>query len=310
MSKRRAGRGQWAGLAVLACGFVMGACADAAGPGTRADARDLAGDLQAATAALETAPWQSYAATRLGQDARLPPPGASSGGITWTWDTGREGYQPSELPGGVPGTVRFVLYPLDSIGRRIEPPGNPVGYADVQARDGASQEFHVQVGGGPTRYADYVIRGADLSRAGDAAGTFAGPDVEARLTMSYRDSPPDAGRADFHLGVPARDLSLHVSSQYASGGGVTAFRATLQSEGTVMEATGSLIEGHALRMILLQDHRPRAVVELAGDSTVVTGSQGILSGSLAEAATSLGHLIRTVLQTRESLSNPVVSFQD
>ncbi|MGH7658961.1 MAG: hypothetical protein ACREL6_12065 [Gemmatimonadales bacterium] len=294
---------------MLAGALATGACADAAGPGTRADARDLAGDLQAATAALETAPWQSYAATRLGQDAILPPPGASSGGITWTWDTGREGYQPSELPGGVPGTVRFVLYPLDSLGRRIEPPGNPVGYADVQARDRANHEFHVQVGGGPTRYADYVIRGADLSREGDAAGTFAGSDVEARLTMSYRESPPDAGRADFQLGVPARDLSLRVSSRYADGGAVTAFRASLQSGGQTMEATGSLDDGRALRMILLQDQRPVAVVELAGDSTVVTGSQRILSGSLAEAATSLGHLIRTVIQTRESLREPVVSFQ-
>lgn len=299
-----------ASLAILACGFVIGACADAAGPGSRADAHDLAGDLEAAAAALETAPWQSYAATRLGRDAMLPPPGTSSGGITWTWDTGQESYRPSELPGGVPGTVRFVLYPLDSLGRRIEPPGNPVGYADVQVRDGANHEFHVQVGGGPTRYADYVIRGANLSQAGDAAGTFTGPDVEAELTMSYRQSSPDAGQADFHLAVPARGLSLRISSRYADGGAVTAFRASLRSEATTMEATGSLSDGRTLRMILLQDQRPVAVVELSDDSTVVTGSQQILEGARAETATSLGHLIRTVIQTRESLRDPVAGFQN
>lgn len=294
--------------AVLGLALATGACGDAAGPGDRAEARDFASDLDAVYAALHTAPWQSYASTRLGANATLPPPGDSGGGVTWTWSTRREGYQPSELPGGVPGTVRYALYPLDSLGRRIEPPGNPVGYADIRSGDEDNQSFRIQVGGGPTVYADYVILGADLSRTGSATGTFSGPHAEVLFDMNYREVSPGAGRADFHLNAPARDLFLRVSSGYVPHGQLSAFRATLGSKGRVLDATGSLT-GDTLQMMLLQDQHPLAVVKLMGDSALVTRSRRTLSGSTAENAITLGRLIRTVIHIREALSDPVEGFQ-
>lgn len=289
-------------LSALLAVLATLACADPAGPDARDGSSDLTDQLQALTAVLTTAPWQSYAAeTQLataGPIAGLVP-GRQGDGHTWSWDSDRGRFAPSELPGAPAGVARFILYPRDSTGTP-DHSGNPVGFADLRplGRDGA---LGVRVGAGPTRYADYVIAAWDRAGRGSASGVLSDPATTAGFSLRYAD-----GRSSVTLGVPAEDLAVRLTSRTTATG--TFLDLVVRTPAETMRGTGRLT-GAGLTLSVSRDGRRLGSVELRGDSVSVHAARVPIAQGSRHAAVALARLAPLVALLPHDVRAPVAPLQ-
>ena len=139
--------------------------------------------------------------------ARLP---RSVLGTTFAWDARRSRYIAGQEAGAPADGARFTLYAVDGTSGALVRPLREVGYADVSEKDG---ELRLRVVSGTTTWLEYGVNTErTTARAAVQLKGFVTNGVD-RVTFAVTsdlalDDSPEAGRIDYRVAVPSRDVAL------------------------------------------------------------------------------------------------------
>ena len=221
-------------------------------------------------------------------------------GATFLWEPRRGRYMAGRESGAPAHGVRFVLYAVDPGTGRPAEPLRPVGHVDVtDSVTPAASAVRLRVVSEQTTWLDYAVT-ADRTSDG-AAVTLQGFvtngadrvafDVQATLGIDERD---DAGRIDYRLAVPSRDLALQWTVALGGLRSVTQPMsldlALGSAEGSVL--LGGTVTGDAGTLHVLANNVPVSTVSLSRNGITLVRPDGTELDS-AEAR-ALRHVLSSV----------------
>jgi hypothetical protein len=241
-------------------------------------------------------------------DVLRPPGGAilpsHVHGATYLWEPRRARYVAGQESGAPSHGARFVLYAIDPRTGRPAEPLRPVGHVDVtDSVTPSASAVRVQVVSGPTTWLDYAVSagrstdGAVVTIRGfvtDGADRVAF-DVRTALAAEAGD---EAGRIDYRLAVPTRDLAIQwtvaLDGLRAAGAPVSLDLALGSSDGSVL--LGGTVTGDAGTLHALANNVPVSTVTISSSGVSLARPDGTELDS-AEA-----RALRRVLSSVEEAS--------
>lgn len=225
-------------------------------------------------------------------------------GTTFLWEPGRSRYVAGRESGAPAHGARFVLYAVDPGTGRPAEPLRPVGHVDVtDSVTPAESAVRLQVVSASTTWLDYAVtaerssEGAVVAIRGFATNgadrvTF---DVQTALALDEGD---DAGRIDYRLAVPTRDLALQwtvaLGGLHTAGAPVSLDLALGSTGGSVL--LGGTVTNGAGTLHVLANNVPVSTVSLSRTGVTLARPDGTELDS-AEA-----RALRRVLSSVEDAS--------
>lgn len=204
---------------------------------------------------------------RASDASRLP---AAALGATFAWDTRQGRYVASSRPGAPADGARFLLYAIDAASGRPVRPLRQVGYLDIADSVAAGANVvRLRVISGTTTWLEYgVTAERTLARAVVGIRGYATNGVD-RVTFAVSsdlalEDGPEAGRIDYRLAVPSRDVAL----QWTVALGGTSAADPLSLDLALSSADGSVllegsVAGGAGTLYALANNVPVSTVVLA-----------------------------------------------
>jgi hypothetical protein len=138
---------------------------------------------------------------------RLP---AGARGATFVWDARRQGYTPTRLAGAPEDGARFLLYAVDGAGRPLSPL-RQVGRLDVlELKSEDDGGLRLEVRSETTTWLAYDVRVAHSTDRASVTMRGTVGDGTGRMSFDVAAELPaeGAGRIDYRLAVPSRDVAL------------------------------------------------------------------------------------------------------
>jgi len=203
-------------------------------------------------------------------------------GVTFVWDPRLARYVPAQRPGAPVGGTRFLLYALDAATGLPARPLQPVGHVDVaDTLVGDVPMLRLRVMSGNTTWLEYgVTAERTVTRANVAIRGFATNGVD-RVTFAVTsdlalDDDPEAGRIDYRLAVPSRDVALQWT---VALGGLRSAADPLSLDLALSSADGSVMlegsmAGGAGTLYALANNVPVSTVVLARDGLSLASPDG------------------------------------
>ncbi|HEU5171243.1 MAG TPA: hypothetical protein VFU46_11935 [Gemmatimonadales bacterium] len=163
-------------------------------------------------------------------------------GKVYVWDEASDQYV--EGPGTGPANgVRFILYAVNPLTQQPAEPVVEVGYADfLDQSSGATNSLRVQVVGGGTTYADYVVSGTSAASSFTAAADGYITDGTHRLDFTADLSASGSQVSlDYALSLDQPAITAHLQLDLGFGGETatltTSFAVTRGGETVVLAGT-------------------------------------------------------------------------
>jgi hypothetical protein len=203
-------------------------------------------------------------------------------GATLTWEPSRARYVTGQESGAPANGARFVLYTIDAATGRPAEPLRPVGHVDVtDATTPAGGAVRLSIVSGATIWLDYVAS-ADRT-TGSAAVSLRGfvtngadrVSFDIRTAHALGDSS-EAGRMDYRIGVPSRDLALQWTVALGSLGSaaepMTLDLALSSADGSVLVA--GQVSGGTGTLHALANNVPVSTVSVSGRGVALQRPDG------------------------------------